>query len=76
MVQYASQMVDIALNLKCETVSIQWDELPIYSLFSINRDGSHPKLKVSKVSCVSLADSKQYHVNQDVGNRIFRLHII
>ena len=44
----ATEMVDVEYRCKVDTTPITWEQLPLYSVFSLCADGSYPQIKLSK----------------------------
>ena len=44
----ATEMVDVEYRCKVDTTPITWEQLPLYSMFSLSPDGSFPQVKISK----------------------------
>lgn len=44
----ATEMVDVEYSCKVDTTPITWEQLPLYSVFSLCADGSYPQIKLSK----------------------------
>jgi hypothetical protein len=43
-----SDLNDTTYICKVESSVTQWEQLPLYALFSLTADGSYPKIKVSR----------------------------
>ena len=43
-----TDMTDVEYRCKVDTTPITWEQLPIYSMFSLSPDGSFPQVKISK----------------------------
>lgn len=55
-----TDMTDVEYRCKVDTTPITWEQLPLYSLFSLSPDGSFPQVKISKSRRFEIRTAKSH----------------
>lgn len=66
----ASEMSSTTYEVKVDTTPVNWEALPIYSVFSLSPDGSYPLVKVHRSKYADLRTGNSHAVGS---GRCFRV---
>ena len=66
----ASEMISATYEVKVDVTPVNWDALPIYSVFSLSADGSYPLIKVHRSKYADLRTGNSHAVGS---GRCFRV---
>lgn len=55
-----TDMTDVEYRCKVDTTPITWEQLPLYSMFSLSPDGSFPQVKISKSRRFEIRTAKSH----------------